>query len=116
SSTGSFHSTATLTIANTGAATDTFQLAAIPRDPTAPVPQFSAPNVQLAAGASADVSVTFSADNLAPGQYEGFIAIQGAQSSIPTQVPYWCAGPSGTPAYITVLSADATGSAGASLT
>ena len=115
-SAGQINSTQTLTISNVGAVADTFQIAAIPREPGAPVPQFATTMAQLAPGASISIPVVFAANGLAPGQYEGFIQIQGAASSVPTQAPYWLAVPSGTPAFITVLSSSSSASAGSTLT
>jgi hypothetical protein len=113
--------TQTLTISNVGAAGDTFQISTAPRDPSAPVPQFPTTSVQLDPGASVSIPIVFPADGLSsgqlsPGQYEGFIQIQGANAPVPTQVPYWFGVASGTPAYITVLNLAASASAGSTLT
>jgi minor extracellular serine protease Vpr len=108
--------TQTLTISNVGAAGDTFQISTAPRDPSAPVPQFPTTSVQLDPGASVSIPIVFAADGLAPGQYEGFIQIQGANAPVPTQVPYWFGVASGTPSYITVLNLAASASAGSTLT
>jgi hypothetical protein len=112
---GQTNSSQTLTISNVGAVADSFQVSATPRDPGAPVPQFSTTVAQLNPGASASIPLVFATDGLAPGQYEGLIQIQGASASVPTRVPYWFGVPSGTPAFITVLTSTASGSAGSSL-
>jgi hypothetical protein len=40
---------------------------------------------------------------MAPGEYEGYITVQGSQSSVATRVPYWYGVPSGRPVHITIL-------------
>jgi minor extracellular serine protease Vpr len=106
----------TLTITNVGAAADTFQISATPRSPGGPVPQFSTTQAQLGVGASVTIPVVFTANGTAPGQYEGFVQIQGAVASVPTRVPYWYAVPSGTPAFVTTLMSTASATAGTMLT
>ncbi len=112
---GSITSTTTLTVSNVGAAADTFQISATARDAGAPMPQFPTTAMRIEAGASASIPVVFSAGGLAPGQYEGFIQIQGSAAAVPTRVPYWLAVPSTTPALITVLSTATDASAGSTL-
>jgi len=99
-----------LTIFNLGAAADRFQISAVARDSGAPVPQTPVSTVQLDAGASTTVPVTFSTGGLAPGQYEGYIVVQGTNSSVATRIPYWYGVPQGDPAHVTVL--DSAGSSG----
>ena len=65
-------------------------------------------SVQLAAGASADVPVTWTAAGLAAGTYEGFISITGT-SGTQTRIPYWYAVPSGVAAHITILDSISSG-------
>ncbi|MGA7241136.1 MAG: S8 family serine peptidase [Bryobacteraceae bacterium] len=105
-----------LTISNVGAVADTFQISAAPRDAGAPVPQFSTTQTRLEPGASVSIPVVFTANGVAPGQYEGFIQIQGASATVPTRVPYWFAVPSGTPTFVTLLELSASGTAGSTLT
>jgi minor extracellular serine protease Vpr len=104
-----------LTVTNTGSVTDTFQISASARDSGGPVPQFPTTAVHLGPGASAAVPVAFTADGLSPGQYEGFIAIQGAAAGTATNVPYWFGVPSGQAVYITVLNQTAASAAGSSV-
>jgi subtilisin family serine protease len=92
-----------LTIANVGTAAETFLLSAVPRDGS-PAPALSHGSLELEPGASAELSLDFTAAGLQPGQYEGFIAVQGTASGIETHIPYWYAVPSGIPHSITVLS------------
>jgi subtilisin family serine protease len=107
--------TRTITISNAGAIADIFQLSAAPRDAGAPTPQFPTTQVQLAPGETVSIPLVFAADGLAPGPYEGFIRIQGTASTAVTQVPYWFGVPSGTPAFITLLSSSTAGSPGSTL-
>jgi minor extracellular serine protease Vpr len=104
-----------LTISNVGAAADTFQISAAPRNSGAPVPQFSTTQANIAPGSSVSLPVVFTVSGAAPGQYDGFIQIQGAAASVPTRVPYWFAVPSGTPALVTTLTSTASGSAGSTV-
>ncbi len=96
--------TRSLTLSNVGTAQETFHLAFAPRAgspaPTAPVE-----NIQLAAGASSEISVRFAAPNSGAGAYEGYIRVLGLTSGVEARVPYWYAVPSTTAKYITVLDA-----------
>ncbi len=109
---GSVNATTQITVTNVGAASDVFQFSATARDAGAPVPQFSTTNAQLDPGASVTVPLAFSASGLPPGQYQGFIQVQGSAASVATQIPYWFAVPAGTPAFVTVVSDSTSGSAG----
>lgn len=110
--TGTVNASARLTVTNVGTAADTFQISATPRDAGAPAPQFSTTAAALGPGASATLPVAFSATGLPPGVYQGSIQVQGAAASVTTQIPYWFAVASTTPAYITPLLVTATGTAG----
>src|SRR5436305_1080382 len=79
----------TLTITNIGTVADTFRLSVAARGGSAVAPQLSIDSVQLDPGASAAVAVQFAAGPLASGTYEGYINIQGSQSSVTNHVPYW---------------------------
>ncbi len=107
--------TRSLTLTNVGTVSDTFQIAVAPAGSSAPAPQLSTTSVQLDPGASYTLPVAFQADSLTPGTYEGFIDVQGLQSSVAAHVPYWYGVPSNTPAHITVLSSTASGTAGSRL-
>jgi minor extracellular serine protease Vpr len=79
----------TVTISNTGIASDTFTVTVKPLDQIAN-PQVDVPTFTLAAGASRQVTISMaSAGSLAPGQYHGFISIAGTKSQTPARVPYW---------------------------
>jgi len=70
-------STLNLSITNTGTAADTFTLRVAPSG-TSPAPSLSAATVQLDPGASGTVALALTASNLAPGGYQGFIVVAGA--------------------------------------
>jgi subtilisin family serine protease len=102
-----------LTLTNVGTAAETFTLTALPRD-GAPAPALPG-TVQLDPGASYDFDVTFTGAGLAPGAYEGSIAVLGGTSGVESRIPYWYAmGPSA-PQAITVLNTIDTQRAGASV-
>jgi hypothetical protein len=103
-----------LTLSNVSAAADTFQLSAA-SDADGPVPQLAFNTVQLAAGGSTQIPVSFTATGLAPGQYTGHITIQGSNSPVATRVPYWYGVPSQQPHFLTQLYSAAGGQAGTSM-
>ena len=104
----------TLTISNVGTAADTVTVSVSPLA-GGPAPQLSLASVTIAPGASSALAVAFTASSLEPGQYEGYITIQGTNSSVQTRVPYWYATASTTPSYITVLDSPSSPSAGATI-
>jgi minor extracellular serine protease Vpr len=108
---GSVHQTRNLTLWNLGTAADTFQIAVVPLDGTT-VPELPYTSIQLDPGAFVQIPVRFSADGLSAGTYDGFIQIQGVQSSVLTRVPYWHGVASGQPARITTLRVSGGGSPG----
>jgi subtilisin family serine protease len=91
-----------LTITNVGQGAETFAVAASARG-NEPAPAVATRTVQLAAGASADVPVSWSATGLAPGSYEGLLTITGSSSGTTINVPYWYAVTSSTPVHLTIL-------------
>ncbi len=104
--------TQSLTLTNVGTVSDSFQIAVAPASSSGPAPQLTTSSVQLDPGASVTLPVVFQADSLTPGAYEGFVNVQGLQSSVAAHVPYWYGVPSDVPAHITVLSSTASGAAG----
>lgn len=109
---GTIDSTLTLTVWNLGTASDTFRVLAVPSKGAAG-PTVPSGTIDLAAGASTPVSVHFAAGGLAPGQYEGYITIQGTRSTVVTRVPYWYGVQSTTPGHITILDSATSALAGA---
>jgi hypothetical protein len=72
----------------------------------APVP--STTTVQLDSDTYFDLPLSFTASGLGPGEYEGFIVIQGTISGSVARIPYWYGVASSTPAYIAILYAPVT--------
>ena len=71
--------------------------------------------VTLAPGASRQLAVRFQADNLAPGAYQGMLAIASASTGQTVRVPYWYAVASNEPAAILILDSTTSGRRGANL-
>jgi len=90
-----------LAISNVGTSPETYSLAVAPRDTGTPVPALGTSTVTVQPGQSATVPVTFTANGLGGGQYEGYITITGSQSGVQERVPYWYGVPSNVPANIT---------------
>ena len=94
----------TVTITNVGAGTETFTVSVEPRNGM-PGPAAGLTSVELAAGATADVPVSFVLQGAALGTYEGYLAISGTASGQSIHVPYWYAATEYIPAYVNVMSA-----------
>jgi minor extracellular serine protease Vpr len=90
-----------LTISNIGAAAETFQLSVVQRD-GGPAAGLSTSNLPLDPGASAAVAVNFTGSSVQPGQYEGYISVQGTNSGVESRVPFWYGIASDSPRNITV--------------
>ena len=99
---GSAHLSATIQLSNLGYQSDTFQISVSPTG-SSPAPLPSTTSVQLDSGTYFDLPLSFTASGLAPGDYEGFIAIQGTKSGSIARIPYWYGVASPTPAYIAIL-------------
>ena len=91
-----------LTLTNVSQASETFVVSAAPRN-DAPSPVVGTTVVELEAGASVDVPVTWNVSGVATGTYEGFLIVQGASSGTEIRVSYWYAATSGAPAHITLF-------------
>ncbi|MBN8730063.1 MAG: S8 family serine peptidase [Acidobacteria bacterium] len=104
-----------VTLTNISTAEETYFLTtqAFDANLAAPVPVDSA--VTLAPGASRQVSIRFQADNLAPGAYQGMLAISPASTGQAVGVPYWYAVASNEPAAILILDSTPSGRRGANL-
>jgi subtilisin family serine protease len=94
---------ATVRLSNLGYSRDTFQISVSPVG-GAPAPVPSTSSVQLASDTYFDVPFAFTPSGLGPGEYEGFITIQGTGSATVARIPYWYGVASSTPAHITILS------------
>lgn len=97
----------TVRLSNLGYSGDTFQISVSPAGGSpAPVP--STTTVQLDSDTYFDLPLSFTASGLGPGEYEGFIVIQGTISGSVARIPYWYGVASSTPAYIAILYAPVT--------
>ena len=103
-----------LTLTNLGTAVETYLITALPRD-GAPAPALPSSTVQLDPGASTSLTLTFSSTGLAPGEYDGVLAVQGTLSGVESHIPYWYAVGPGTPRTITILYTDDSPMAGAAV-
>lgn len=92
-----------VTISNVGTGADTFSMSAFPVG-AGPAPTLFASSLRIDPGKSQTVPVYFTGASLEPGEYQGFLQIQGSAATVPVRIPYWYAVPSGIPQYLTVLS------------
>jgi hypothetical protein len=100
----------TLTLTNLGAAMETFTIAAAPQSGDA-APAIAG-TIEMAAGASVNLPVSWNAAGQAPGTYQGVITITGASSGTRIKVPYWYAVATDVPANITILDSTDSGRRG----
>ncbi len=91
-----------LTITNVGSGAETFAIAATAQTGNA-IPAVASNTVELAAGASIGLPVSWNAGGRAPGTYQGVLTIMGTSSGTRINVPYWYAVTSDVPANITIL-------------
>lgn len=91
--------TRNLTITNLAPNPDSFQLAIEPIG-AGPTPELSAYAINLAPLRSQVIAVRFLGRNLEPGQYQGFIVVRSARTSLAIRIPYWYAVRSDEPAFI----------------
>jgi subtilisin family serine protease len=101
----------TVTITNVSPDTETFTISVEPRNEL-PGPVAAVQSVELAAGAALDVPVSFILHGTTLGVYEGYLVISGATTGRSIRVPYWYAATEYIPAYISVVSATASGRRG----
>jgi subtilisin family serine protease len=113
SSRGTVFQSRSLTVWNVGSTRDTFRLSVLARGGNA-VPELPVASIDLEPGASATVPVNFSASGLAPGEYDGFVEIQGSRSTLVSRVPYWHGVSSREARYITLIQTRASGRPGSS--
>jgi hypothetical protein len=102
----------TITFTNVGLASDTFTVVVNALNAGGPAPSVDVPTFTLAPGASQKVLVSLSGSNLAPGQYHGFLAVTGAQTSVATRLAYWLGVPGNAIQQISVLYAPEISSTG----
>lgn len=99
---GDLQASKTLTLTNTAQGSDVFTISVTPSTKGS-APTVSAGSVKLKGGESVDLTVAWNASGLAPGPYEGFIAVTAASTGARIRVPYWYAVSSNDPAQIALL-------------
>jgi len=99
---GSAQLSSTVRLYNLGYASDTLQISVQPSG-SAPTPVPSTSSVALNPDTYFDVPFSFTPSGLGPGEYEGFIVLQGAVSGSVARIPYWYGVASSTPAHLTLL-------------
>jgi subtilisin family serine protease len=100
----------TLTLTNIGTIDESLSIAGR----GGPLLLVAEPNtLVLAPGASAEVKLTFTGSDLAPGAQEGFVQVLSATTGAVMSVPYWYAVSNNQPAGITILSTVQTARRGA---
>ena len=100
-----------MTLANLGGGDDTFFIETAPRAGSSSAPV--ADSVRIAAGGSKEVPVTWNADGLAPGAYEGFLLVRSENTGRTIRVPYWYSVASTKPAAFSILGGTTSGRRGA---
>src|SRR5579884_1666075 len=101
--------TAVLALTNIGSAADTLSITVSPIKGIGSAPTVTPNPVQIGAGQTQPVLVSFSGTGLTPGAYEGTLQIQSTQSAVTTVVPYWYGIASQSPQFLTLLSPPTSG-------
>jgi minor extracellular serine protease Vpr len=102
--TGTINATVNLSLANVGAASDTFKITAKPAAGS-PAPTVATDTVRLDPNGSQQVPVTLNASGLTAGEYQGYLQVTGTGGSTAT-IPYWFAVPGTAPAAISIVYSD----------
>ena len=100
-----------LTITNLSAEPETLAIWTQPFD-GGPAPQPSAAGITIPAHGAAVLTLELPGPGPAPGEYQGFLRIQGSRPGTDIHVPYWYAVRSDTPASIGLAWSDEAGNAG----
>lgn len=99
---GVINSSRILTLSNLGTAPDTYQISVVPFV-LGVAPALAMRSMRVDGRKSGSVAVQFSAMALAPGEYQGFLVVQGQQPGSTIRVPYWYAVPSDIAKFVNVL-------------
>lgn len=97
----------TLTLSNIGPAAESFSIRAEALDGGA-TPTPLATTVALALGESRPVTIRWAHESLPPGEYQGYLIVSGSNGP-EIRVPYWYASTSPTPATISVVTNQGSG-------
>lgn len=103
-----------LTIFNLGTVEDTFAISVEPYGGGA-VPTVSSATVLMSPRSARTVTLSFAGQGLPGGAYQGTVWIQGSRPGTDIHVPYWYGAPSDTPANLTILQQEESGTPGAFL-
>ncbi len=91
-----------LTLFNVGTTDDTYTISVVPLG-SGPAPTVSTDTFHLNPDGSLPVSVSWNAENLTPGEYQGFLRVSGTAGGTVASIPYWFGVPGPDPVAISVL-------------
>lgn len=103
-----------LNIFNLGSEAETLTLSTQPFG-SGPPPVASETTLSISARSGRTLTLTVSPQGLAPGEYQGFVRIQGSRPEADIRVPYWYAIRSDVPVQIKIVDQDESGAPGALL-
>ncbi len=103
-----------LNIFNLGTEPETLAISVQPFG-TGPPPVPSQTALAIPGRSGRSLTLSLSAEGLPPGEYQGFIRVQGSRPGTDIHVPYWYAIPSAAPAYIKIVDQEESGATGALL-
>jgi minor extracellular serine protease Vpr len=109
---GAISSVKPVIFSNVGSSPDTFSVVVNPINSSGPAATVDVATFTLAPGASQTVNVSLTGTGLAAGEYDGFLAVTGTQTSVTTRVPYWFGVPGTAVQYVSLLSCDSFGPSG----
>lgn len=93
SGTADVSQTVPITLANLGAADDTYSLSVDPLN-SGLAPVLSDSQLTVPAGGSREIRVSLEGTGLASGQYQGFVTVRSTSSDSVARIPYWYGVPS----------------------
>ncbi len=88
-------------ITNLGKDADTFSIAVASTDAMSAV--VDPATVQIPAGESRKVNLSFRGKNIANGEYQGFVTVKGINSPVESRMAYWYAAPTYVPTKVKLL-------------
>jgi subtilisin family serine protease len=102
---GTVDLTRSFSLRNISKTEDTFTITVAP-SAGGLAPSLSTNTVQLAPGASQEISVRLQGTNLESRAYEGVLAVRGTQGDVESRIPYWYGVPSQQAAMISLVAPD----------
>ena len=94
--------TRSFSLRNISKSADTFTITVAPSGGGV-APTLSVSTLDLAPGASQEVTLRMQGTNLQPRAYEGVLVVRGTQSEVESRIPYWYAVPSQNAAVISLI-------------